>query len=156
MLTQITKERQNVSGKTIPVFCTHPVFPHLALLSRTKCPTSSEGLPWDRVPRSRPDRFCSLSPRPLSPRLTSDIYHPEPRLTRPGLQLRAQDPGALGRCVCPRACSPARCTFRRQEREAFRRAHSSWLAPYFSTVSHTCSSVISKRSSRLSWPGVIS
>ena len=66
MLTQITKVRQNVSGKTIPVFCTHPVFPHLALLSRTKCPTSSEGLPWDRVPRSRPDRFCSLSPRPLS------------------------------------------------------------------------------------------
>lgn len=53
-------------------------------------------------------------------------------------------------------CSPDVCTFLRQDREALSRAHSSRLAPYFSTVSHTCSSVISRRSSRLSWSGEIS
>lgn len=52
--------------------------------------------------------------------------------------------------------SPDLCTFLRQESEALSRAHSSRLAPYFSTVSHTCSSVISRRSSKLSWSGEIS
>lgn len=53
-------------------------------------------------------------------------------------------------------CSPDVCTFRRQDSEALSRAHSSRLAPYFFTVSHTCSSVISRRSSKLSWSGEIS
>lgn len=110
------------------------------------------GLLWGRVPSSCADHFRVPGPSPL---LAGGTYHPELILSRPGLQPRHRNLEALWRTRRP-ACSPDMCTFRRQEREALRRAHSSWLAPYFSTVSHTCSSVISKRSSRLSWPGVIS
>lgn len=52
--------------------------------------------------------------------------------------------------------SPDLWTLLRQEREALSRAHSSLLAPNFCTVSQTSSSVISRRSSRFNWPGVIS
>lgn len=97
----------------------------------------------------------------LSPLLMSGIYHPKLTPSHPGLQSghrNLEEPRQMcwGGVSIPKARSPDMWTLRRQEREALRRAHSSRLAPYFSTVSHTCSSVISKRSSRLSWPGVIS
>lgn len=52
--------------------------------------------------------------------------------------------------------SPSWWAFLRQDREAFRRAHSSSLAPNFCSSSHTCSSLMSSSPSRVTSPGLIS
>lgn len=51
---------------------------------------------------------------------------------------------------------PSWWAFLRQDREAFRRAHSSSLAPNFCSSSHTCSSLMSSSPSRVTSPGLIS
>lgn len=51
---------------------------------------------------------------------------------------------------------PSWWAFLRQEREALSRAHSSSLAPNFCNSSHTCSSLISRRPSKLTSPAFIS
>lgn len=83
---------------------------------------------------------------------------PEPLGVAPQLTVGCDhsSPPALYSPLGGQPCSPDLWTLRRQERDALRRAHSSLLAPNFSTVSHTWSSVISSSSSRLSCPGAIS